>query len=423
MAYKTTISNITSQRRQQIKALQDEFTTFSWGGIDAFDTFGAFIINDKKGSLKFYNGPGFSNEYATPQFDNASGHLQGVSFKRQTIDFTIGVYWFSIEDYRKLLKWLDPLKVDYLQFGFSPNYRYDVKLAKRADTTRWIVGKEDGEPRYYTEMQLSFEIQGAPCAKGMNSYEFTGNKNSAQKELNWKFNENLDKTVTGECYLITSNKQFIPSDLETPIQVNFLLNLTSDSIEANYFYNKDSVSVLGEWITDEDEEYLEIDSFNATFGAEDDLKLKQVINSNPTKYEIKLNAVYNNEIINLCSMTLQHLAIFTEKSYSLNFTYYSETGLIFLKTGGSNVGNLLTLQTFTDSGDFLVESLQTTKFMLPGELDYPEFYNSDLKFTLTFSKKMLEENEDASSWNTKTINHNNYEQPISIECYPRTNVI
>jgi hypothetical protein len=33
-------------------------------------------------------------------------------------------------------------------------------------------------------MQLSFEIQGAPCAKGMNSYEFTGNKNSAQKELN-----------------------------------------------------------------------------------------------------------------------------------------------------------------------------------------------------------------------------------------------
>jgi hypothetical protein len=96
-------------------------------------------------------------------------------------------------------------------------------------------------------------------------------------------------------------------------------------------------------------------------------------------------------------MTLQHLAIFTEKSYSLNFTYYSETGLIFLKTGGSNVGNLLTLQTFTDSGDFLVESLQTTKFMLPGELDYPEFYNSDLKFTLTFSKKMLEESEDASS--------------------------
>jgi hypothetical protein len=36
---------------------------------------------------------------------------------------------------------------------------------------------------------------------------------------------------------------------------------------------------------------------------------------------------------------------------------------------------------------------------------------------------MLEESEDASSWNTKTINHNNYEQPISIECYPRTNVI
>ena len=421
MAYKTTISNITSQRRQQIKALQDEFTTFSWGGIDAFEAFGAFIINDKKGSLKFYNGPGFSNEYASPQFDNAGGYLQGISFKRQTIDFTIGVYWFSIEDYRKLLKWLDPLKVDYLQFGFSPNYRYDVKLAKRSDTTRWIVGRENGEPRYYTEMQLSFEIQGIPCAKGMNSYEFTGDKNSSSKKLNWTFNEQTDKTVSGECYLITSNKQFIPSDLETPIQVNFLLNLTSDNIEANYFYNNDSISILGEWINEE--ESLTIDSQNGFFNNSDDLKIKQIINSNPAKYEIKLNAVYNNEVINLCSMTLQHLAVFTEKSYSLNFTYYSETGLVFLKTGDSNIGNLLTLQTFTDSGEFLVESLQTTKFMLPGELDYPEFYNSELKFVLTFTKKIFEEVEGVLSWKTKAINHNNYEQPISIECYPRTNVI
>jgi hypothetical protein len=92
MALKTKISNITSQRRQQIKALQDEFTTFSWGGDDAFENFGAFIINDKKGSLKFYNGASFSNEYTSPQFGENGGYLQGVTFKQQTIDFTIGVY-------------------------------------------------------------------------------------------------------------------------------------------------------------------------------------------------------------------------------------------------------------------------------------------------------------------------------------------
>ena len=76
------ISEITRKKRNQIASLQDEFTTFSWGGVEAFENFGAFIINDKKGSLKFYNGASFSNEYATPQFDNVGGYLQGVNFKK-----------------------------------------------------------------------------------------------------------------------------------------------------------------------------------------------------------------------------------------------------------------------------------------------------------------------------------------------------
>jgi hypothetical protein len=59
--------------------------------------------------------------------------------------------------------------------------------------------------------------------------------------------------------------------------------------------------------------------------------------------------------------------------------------------------------------------------MLPGELDYPGLYSSDadLKFILKITKKVW----DGSDWITATVNRNNYEQPISIECYPRTNVI
>ena len=166
------ISEKTKQKRQQIKSLQDEFMTFSWGGYDAFENFGAFIINDKNGSLKFYNGPGFSNEYSKPQFDNSGGDLQGVNFNKQTISFTIGVYWINIKQYRLMLNWLNPLEVDYLIFGFNPDYRYNVKLSKLGDSTKWIVGKEDGEPMYYTEIPLTFEVQGTPCAKGVNSYEF-----------------------------------------------------------------------------------------------------------------------------------------------------------------------------------------------------------------------------------------------------------
>ena len=32
-----------------------------------FDAYGAFIINENKGSLKFYNGPQFSNQYGKTQ--------------------------------------------------------------------------------------------------------------------------------------------------------------------------------------------------------------------------------------------------------------------------------------------------------------------------------------------------------------------
>ena len=176
------ISEKTKQKRQQIKSLQDEFMTFSWGGYDAFENFGAFIINDKNGSLKFYNGPGFSNEYSKPQFDNSGGDLQGVNFNKQIISFTIGVYWINIKQYRLMLNWLNPLEVDYLIFGFNPDYRYNVKLSKLGDSTKWIVGKEGREPMYYTEIPLTFEVQGTPCAKGVNSYEFV-NWRSASRDI------------------------------------------------------------------------------------------------------------------------------------------------------------------------------------------------------------------------------------------------
>lgn len=87
-----TTSQVTKTRRQQIKSLQDEFMTFSWRGYDAFENFGAFIINESKGSLKFYNGPSFSNEYTKPQFQSNGGLLQGVNFNKQNISFSIGVY-------------------------------------------------------------------------------------------------------------------------------------------------------------------------------------------------------------------------------------------------------------------------------------------------------------------------------------------
>lgn len=388
MAYKTNISTITQQRRNQIKALQDEFCTFSWGGEDAFEKFGAFIINEKKGSLKFYNGPGFSNEYTKPQFDNASGNLQGVTFNRQTITFTIGVYWFSIEEYRKLLHWLNPLKISYLAFGFNKNFRYNVKLSKRGDSTRWVIGKENGEPRYYTELPLTFELQGTPCAKGILPYSFKSSTdlNAVSK---WNFvKDTSDSTVVGKSYL-WRNDDFIASDLETPFQIRFRLNLQSDG-----------------------------------FDDSDGLKLTPEIDNDVSEYTISLFANYKKdkyeENILLCSFTLQHLALFIQQGYTLYFTYVSETGLVFITTNDTGVGSLLSQQTFTDSGEFLVSSLESYKFMLPGSLDHDGFYDGEISFQLKYKRSIQRNGE----WLNGNIHQSCYDnQDISIECYPRTNII
>ena len=86
------LSPRTVHERKKIKWGIDDFASFTWRGIDAFETFGAFIINNKD-SLKFYNGPSFSNEYTKPQFETAAGQLTGVTFQIQKMlmltDFTI----------------------------------------------------------------------------------------------------------------------------------------------------------------------------------------------------------------------------------------------------------------------------------------------------------------------------------------------
>ena len=176
-----------------------------------FKDFGVFIINDKKGSLKFYNGPGFSNEYSKPQFNNNGGDLVGVNFNRQTISFTVGVYWISVEKYRELMNCLDPLVTDYIIFDFEPRYRYNVKLSKIGDSTRWIVGYENGEPRYYTELSLTFDLQGDSCAKGVHSYEDNRSTGSNSSEV----------IIT----IDTTKKEFFESDLDTPFTISlpFLL--------------------------------------------------------------------------------------------------------------------------------------------------------------------------------------------------------
>lgn len=372
------LSETTIKRRQQIKNMMDEFMDFQWREQSAFENFGAFIINDKKGSLKFYNGPGFSNEYTKPQYDSNGGELVGVNFNKQSISFTIGVYWISIEHYRLLINWLDPLITNYIIFGFDDKYRYNVKLSKRADSTRWVVGHEiiDGvkTPMYYTELALTFELQGAQCARGINSYEF---KDLMFKEYDDFFYTQIE-TQTSSGKLKTD---FVPSDMPTPIECNislplYDLNLTSSS--------------------------------------------KNIID------EVELQAWYDNEVVTLFNVTLTNLT-YSNNSLdykTLHLQYNSENGLLFLKYG-DNYDKILTSVNTTDTGSRIVNSFKSNKFLIPGRFDFINFYGTkedmyeDLnKFSLHLIwKRRVDDNLSYAVYDNK-IN-----AQMVVYCYPRTNVI
>lgn len=170
MAYKT---NFSSDLRAAITPRLDKYARFYWAGHDMWEEFGAFILNEKREGLKFYNGPSFSNSYASPQFAQDNSMLNDISFSTCSISFNIGVYAISSADYRKLIYCLHPMEINDLIFEFQKEWRYHVKLAKRADSTRYVIGTNaDGEDLYYTELSLTFDIQGDSVALSSQAMSF-----------------------------------------------------------------------------------------------------------------------------------------------------------------------------------------------------------------------------------------------------------
>ena len=168
MAY-TNLSNDSEYLWKQVSPMLDKYATFRWDN-EEMTLYHAFIINEKNGSLKFYNGPSFSNNYTQSQFESASSKFTGVTFKTQQISFTIAVYAITEELYRKLIYKLHPYTISNLSFGFEPNWRYVCKLSNISDSTRYIVGhytNDSGQTKelYYTELKLTFDIIGDAVAQ------------------------------------------------------------------------------------------------------------------------------------------------------------------------------------------------------------------------------------------------------------------
>lgn len=347
----THINNTTSARRAALASRLDKFCTFSWNGVDAWDKFGCFIVNEKN-SLKFYNGPSFSNSYTSPMFTDEAGALTGLKFSTQTITFTVGVYWINKEDYRKFIHWLNPYAVGALAFSFDPYWIYNVKLSGMKDSTRYIVGKdENGKDTYYTELALTFEVQGQPCAIRSTPYAWkitAPTPNSISLALNPSY-DGVEGTGN------VNSDLPIGFEIKMPIHLNVI---KSDTLTNSIKYK-----------------LMELNKSNP------DASLDLVL-----KY--KVDATTSYELLNL---RLFHLSYMIEDAtateFNFDISYDSVNGLCQLTVGDTT--KLLTRIESLSNGERLVKSMKCAQFQFPGVFDQPDFDRNKIDLKLSVSGDVL----------------------------------
>lgn len=342
----TNPSDRTIAERNKFAAQLDDFATFTWAGFNMFNEFGAFIINEKKGSLKLYNGPSFKNNYSKPQFQDGYTNLTGITFDTQTISFTIGVWWISIEDYRLLMNTLHPYDVNMLSFDFEKQYGYMCKLQAIKDSTRYVVGQETtgttnstdslnysriesgnagSKYRYYTELNLTFDVIGTQCAKELTPH--------------YRIFDHWEQTISGQnvSSLLWKGDQApdFRSDLDYPFKVTFpLLSLSPNQEEG---------------------------TINITAQLE---------------YYQHGDVVARNSQ-SLCTIGLKNI---TTKA-PISLYYDSEHGLVYWSLGDKY--QLIHLLSTQSNGQRILQSLDVKSFYWPGRFTFPEVESDDCVFTLT----------------------------------------
>lgn len=398
-------SNLTTKPRELLKKQMDDFATFVWRGVKSFDTYGAFIINNKN-SLKFYNGPSFTNEYSKPKFSSTGSNLTGISFSTQTISFQVGAYWLTETEYREFINWLNPYEISYLGFDFEDKYDYLVKLSKIGDSTRYVVGRnENNEPCYYTELNLTFEVQGEACARARYGYEFEFDEDTPTKKSLKISSKLLDSNGVEK-----PNPQYLTSDLNFP----FILNT---SIIPNEIGDKVSIQaqlIEYGWDNEKEQKTQEpiatLSLFNVIF--QDLKKVMKWTNSNGSFIEttepegIKIQTKIKN------TYGLETLETPTDENIgrpTLNIRYDSESGLLFLKVA-EDTEKILSLVN-SINGIKIVNNFNTSKCKLPGRFTKPDIINTKYG---EYVIQVTIENADFPTNNNEAVN---------ISAYARTNLI
>ena len=373
-------SNLTTKPRELLKKQMDDFATFVWRGVKSFDKYGAFIINNKN-SLKFYNGPSFTNEYSKPKFSSTGSNLTGISFSTQTISFQVGAYWLTEAEYREFINWLNPYEISYLGFDFEDKYDYLVKLSKIGDSTRYVVGRnENNEPCYYTELNLTFEVQGEACARARYGYEFDiTQKQDDLNTLQAKIKNNIPEYITSDL-----NFPFV-LDTSLIATINSSPNIQVTLIETNADNTKNETPLFS--VNFQNLDQISSWTNNGNFIQQNEIEQTYFVNSDTTVDQPEDTQV---------------------GQVALNIRYDSESSLLFLRVG-EQTEQIISLVSY--HGKKIIKDFQSFKCKLPGRFSKSSLIE-DKYSKYTIEIKII----DA----TFPTNNND---AVHITAYARTNLI
>lgn len=248
-------------------------------------------------------------------------------------------------------------------------------MAGIKDSTRTVLGYEDGENRYYTELTLDFEIQGEPCATYRLFYAWNYNTTYNMTESthrNWSVMTSTNPiSIVAQSFLpdtviykdqgtvITTSdvssklKGNIASDIPCGLETSLLFNLSGDLFENT--------------LTEDDNPLL----------------------------SVKMEAQYEDESVELFNVSFSNLIFLIPESSSddtsiyFNLTYNSTDGLLFWNYDGEEK-KILTRLSMLPSGERIVQTMKTRQFRMPGYLDVPTFDHTKMSLVVTFSGEMVE---------------------------------
>lgn len=373
-------SNIIENKRNQLKGAFDEFCTFEWRGKDLWEEYGVFIISDKRGDLKAHSGPSFTNNYAKPQFESAAAQIQGVTFSTKSISFKIGIYWTSMEEYRELLNWLHPYEIGDLSFSYNNNYAYFCKLSKIDDASKYIVGYEGDEIKYYFETNIAFEIQGESCAHSKYSFPWlTSSQNMPFVEDFTVFGE-LNAT-DGEKYQVRVSSTIITKEEDITWSCGSIEGSRNSELDTHFKINFNGPR-LGKFTRSQNVKLYKL-------GTEELKEEMKIINFNEFLISGELSSIkgeiyYDSQLMgNLFEVYFKEDINITPDD-DLKFTYDSRHGLLFW--GAED--QLIPINYFLLwKNQKCITSIELSKITIPGRLNKNNIDYSKIKLKITYNIK------------------------------------